>query len=231
MKKLLLLSALAISALGMNAASFGDYFKVEFEGKEIANGETIIIAEPEYADEWGQMWAAPVKVINLQDEYRPVFGELMYSIPATRTDLRNEQGARAQLCYAGAYRGLNNCLSNGNETCVSYAFVNVPEAGVDTFEWDVDVNYDESQLSNPVTLQLNMFAAEGDGEKPETCELIDGTDFTMTIVFGAQATVVGITDEAAAPVYYNLQGMRVANPEKGGLYIVKKGTKTMKKVF
>lgn len=37
-------------------------------------------------------------------------------------------------------------------------------------------------------------------------------------------------DETAAPVYYNLQGVRVANPEKG-LYIVVKGNKSSKVMF
>ena len=37
-------------------------------------------------------------------------------------------------------------------------------------------------------------------------------------------------DETAAPVYYNLQGVRVANPEKG-LYIVVKGNKSSKVIF
>ena len=37
-------------------------------------------------------------------------------------------------------------------------------------------------------------------------------------------------DETAAPVYYNLQGIRVANPEKG-LYIVVKGNKSSKVIF
>ncbi|MGM9816545.1 MAG: Ig-like domain-containing protein, partial [Lepagella sp.] len=37
-------------------------------------------------------------------------------------------------------------------------------------------------------------------------------------------------DESAAPVYYNLQGVRVANPEKG-LYIVVKGNKSSKVMF
>ena len=37
-------------------------------------------------------------------------------------------------------------------------------------------------------------------------------------------------DENEAPVYYNLQGVRVANPESG-LYIVVKGSKVSKVVF
>lgn len=39
-----------------------------------------------------------------------------------------------------------------------------------------------------------------------------------------------ISDSDAAPVYYNLQGVKVANPEKG-IYIVVKGDKTSKVIF
>ena len=42
----------------------------------------------------------------------------------------------------------------------------------------------------------------------------------------AQITV----DENVAPVYYNMQGVRVANPEKG-LYIEVRGNKSRKVIF
>lgn len=39
------------------------------------------------------------------------------------------------------------------------------------------------------------------------------------------------TDDATAPVYYNLQGIRVAQPVNGQLYIVKQGNKTSKVIY
>lgn len=42
-------------------------------------------------------------------------------------------------------------------------------------------------------------------------------------------TIVG--EENATPVYYNLQGVRVNNPEKGQLLIVSKGNKTTKQII
>ena len=54
--------------------------------------------------------------------------------------------------------------------------------------------------------------------------------------FDANGTLTGIDDIAvdavdAAPVYFNLQGVRVANPAAGQLYIVKKGNKVSKVIL
>lgn len=52
-----------------------------------------------------------------------------------------------------------------------------------------------------------------------------------TVYFKDYTAVEGIeADENVEPVYYNLQGVRVANPEKG-LYIVVKGNKSSKVMF
>lgn len=56
---------------------------------------------------------------------------------------------------------------------------------------------------------------------------IDG----INVEFEAIDTAVeGINADEVAPVYYNLQGVKVANPEKG-IYIVVKGDKTSKVIF
>ena len=40
-----------------------------------------------------------------------------------------------------------------------------------------------------------------------------------------------ITTAEAAPVYYNLQGMRVENPVAGTIYIVRRGTTVTKELY
>lgn len=56
----------------------------------------------------------------------------------------------------------------------------------------------------------------------------------ITVTWTKNSTDVGVdsilNDSDAAPVYYNLQGVRVAQPEKG-LYIVVKGGKSQKVIF
>lgn len=66
----------------------------------------------------------------------------------------------------------------------------------------------------------------------ESCDLIiHGLKvFTYTDV-SSDTAVKGIeADEAAAPVYFNLQGVKVANPDKG-IFIVKEGNKARKVVL
>lgn len=54
-------------------------------------------------------------------------------------------------------------------------------------------------------------------------------DFKLELSDGAGVEGVGDADNAA-PVYYNLQGVRVANPT-GGVFIVREGNKVSKKVI
>lgn len=52
---------------------------------------------------------------------------------------------------------------------------------------------------------------------------------TLTVTTGSGINTIG--SENASAVYYNLQGVKVANPAKGGIYIVKKGSKVSKEAF
>lgn len=56
------------------------------------------------------------------------------------------------------------------------------------------------------------------------------TDKTFTLNFQKSANVGinGIEEENAAPVYYNLQGIRVDAPQDGQIYIKRQGNKVMK---
>lgn len=53
---------------------------------------------------------------------------------------------------------------------------------------------------------------------------------TMEMSFSIDDSAVDMVVEEDAPVYFNLQGVRVANPDKG-IYIVKKGAKTSKVII
>ncbi|MBQ8395928.1 MAG: hypothetical protein IJX54_02900, partial [Oscillospiraceae bacterium] len=77
-------------------------------------------------------------------------------------------------------------------------------------------------------------------------ELIKGSEASWAIAAGEYKFVVDVVActvtatkisgigeieaESAAPVYYNLQGIEVANPENGKVYIVKRGNKVAKEV-
>ena len=49
-------------------------------------------------------------------------------------------------------------------------------------------------------------------------------------ISSAESGIGAIGADSAAPVYYDLQGRRVANPDKG-IYIVRRGSETFKAVF
>ena len=53
---------------------------------------------------------------------------------------------------------------------------------------------------------------------------------SMIVTFANTSGIEGIEADNEAPVYYNLQGVRVANPEKG-IFIEVKGDKTTKVIF
>lgn len=55
------------------------------------------------------------------------------------------------------------------------------------------------------------------------------SDNTLTVITGTGINTIEEGNDAA--VYYNLQGVKVANPERGNIYIVKKGNKTVKAAF
>lgn len=230
MKRFLLLSALVPGVISAGAQSFGDYFKVLYNGEEVTAGSTVVVDEAEYSDEWGETWGAHINVVSLRDEVSPLFGEALYVEPSTRSLLLSDAGCRAKLCFSGADGGLGNCLFNGTETMIGSCFVNLPAADTDTFEWTPDLEYDMSQLTNPVIIRLNMMAAEGNAEDGDA-RVIDGTDFSVTIKFESKFTgIASVGDDNGVTEYYNMQGVRVATPTQG-LYIVKHGDKVVKQVF
>lgn len=98
--------------------------------------------------------------------------------------------------------------------------------------------------------QLGWFAATAEGivieDEIEDIEIVaNGKNFnvalpagTWTFTFDAEAMTLSVTageagidsviaEENAAPVYYNLQGVKVANPENG-IYVVRQGNKVSK---
>lgn len=102
-------------------------------------------------------------------------------------------------------------------------FPAAPESGNWTKEWPVNT-FDLSEYDGE-TIKIG-FEYATDGSKSRAWELKN------FILKGDKDTAVEsiAADENEAPVYYNLQGVRVANPESG-LYIVVKGSKVSKVVF
>lgn len=106
-----------------------------------------------------------------------------------------------------------------------------------SFEYQYGANFTLELFSESIEYQLSPLSNEAeiiytDGETYEN------VTFTLTIDKDETATIlmtgtVGIeTIDADHNVeYFNLQGLPVANPEKGGLYIVKRGNKVTKTIL
>lgn len=81
---------------------------------------------------------------------------------------------------------------------------------------------------------LGMYGWPTDDNDPVTGEpilyVLEGY-IILPSDYNAAVDTIGADDSDVEPVYYNLQGVKVANPEKGQLVIVKKGNKTSKQVI
>ncbi len=228
MKKLLLLSALALGMASAQADDFSNYFKVTFEGNEVKNGQTVYVPgdfldidiDPNH--EFGIYYAGDFHIANLQDTPRPVYAEIV-PVKPTEEEMKANSSfyGGLQLCYQGAFGMADNCLST------PYGVANVPAAGNDQFKWVIDLNAADEKAE--VTVRFTMIACTG--EATGSYDVIDGAEFTTTLVFTQeQDSVEGIIADSAETEYYTLQGVRVANPDKG-IYLVKKGSKVSKRVF
>lgn len=240
MKKLLLLAAMAASMSVANAEDFGSYFALSLDGEAISNGQTVTVAgyydpvvkgNPEIGEMPGYQatsYEAQAKIVatNIYDEAMDIAFTLKRTEPSL--DAYPTQGSAIgsfQLCYNYDTKA-GQCLSPNNDVVTSPSSLEPidPEGGY--LEMDVDqVGFTDM---TPVTLQLDLCVMEG-GEK------IEGTDCTVYVKFTHESDITlgvnGVEMEDASETYFNLQGMPVAQPQKGGIYVVRKGNKVSKRVF
>lgn len=156
-------------------------------------------------------------------------------------DLTERQNCTLSFEHALNQFKLNNVLLETVDAALEYVSVVAREEG--TTEW--------TKLSNPLLpeayswnyvnsgdIDLSAF----DGKNVEigfryisTAEIAGTWEIKNVLVKGAKASGVGIVDsivdENAPAEYYSLQGVRLANPEKGQLVIVRKGNKAFKAIL
>ncbi|MBD5289361.1 MAG: hypothetical protein HDS26_01595 [Bacteroides sp.] len=243
MKKLLLFGALGAMALGMQAQSFGDYFKVVYNGQEVENGGTIVVSEgtitdwnaedgilpgdPDYNEDdiYLDMADVYIHVENKENETRCVQVGYYYSEP-TKADWPRGLGS-AQFCYENAVGRPGNCLG------IEFPMValNAPEAGAAApLEWHCtrgDIK--QAYYGTETTLRIYMQACEGDAQSDY--EPIDDADFTMYIKYSyGEGSVSELTHSNAAAEYYTLDGRRLTQAPAAGLYIERRGGKVTKRL-
>lgn len=106
------------------------------------------------------------------------------------------------------------------------AFANFP-AAPESGNWSksfAENTFDLSEYDGEVITIGFEYATDGSKSRAWEIKNFKLTGEKVGAVAGVEA------DENVAPVYYNLQGVRVANPENG-LYIVVKGNKSSKVIF
>lgn len=233
MKKILLLAAIAASFSSVSAADFSDYFKLTYEGETVAPGQTItcgvyydefIMFYPELAGSWPSEYKSKALIFatNVSDADRRLEFRIQYVKPSAQEIGSYPNIGFGQVCFENE-NGEGSCLPNSFEFS-SQSPVN-PVAVNQYMKLDVEqVNF--TDIETPMTLQVDLRVVEGSAELAAASVYVDfthKTDITLA--------VDGIEAEATEAEYYNLQGVRVEQPQPGQLYIERKGGKATKRVF
>lgn len=140
--------------------------------------------------------------------------------PATAVELTKEGNLfYGEVTFTGAGDGYSYFAVSGGKG--DWASVNAvrfaPTAGEVAFNLDEKVEFGRGEAAFKVVAEGTYFI---------------NVDFdSMTVWVSSEAAGVETLEvEAVAPVYYNLQGVEVANPQNG-LYIVKQGNKVSKQII
>lgn len=227
MKKLLLLSALAIGSFAANA-DYTEYFSVSYEGVEYPSGSTIQ-CHSNIAELAGTLrYEADIDVTS----------KLEFSIPLL-ADLVNAPGdnnGTPSLCFATTGEEFiggqwvtfpdYNCFPSLPNICTLYPEILPQSEKPSNFMWQAEALGVDKDAT--CTVVLKFCPCEGDVDNYEP---IEDALYEMTIVFSPEEAGIDSlnTDADQAPVYYNLQGVRVTEPANG-IYIVKRGNKTTKEI-
>lgn len=226
MKKLLLLSALVFSVMGASAQNFS----VTVEGNPVENGATVNAYNYELFSDTDPVSGMTLSTFQLLPEVcvNPAKSG-SYDIKVTNTSTpssfqqeylawsEKEQGIATDP-YVVLFCWPINCdnISIGKSSTQSGSLT----AG--TYK-DLKIDSQFLNLVPPVG-----FTASCKIEVFEQGSTTSVFNLNLNMVYNPDIEAVeGIEAEDAAPVYYNLNGMQVANPDHG-IYIVKKGGKTSK---
>ncbi len=232
MKKFLLLAAVAAASISPAfAEEFSESFVITYDGKTYTNGQTItcqyyydpIVRDyPELAGQFDPEYESKAEVYatNVSDEPKKLEFRLQFVTPTQEEFVANPGLGSPSLCFNNQ-SGEANCLPSPYEFNSS-----MPQDPVSAEEY---MKMDVEQVSftdlAPVTLQLDMRVMDDDKEVASATVYINfthGVDITNA--------VEGIVADTKAE-YFTIQGVRVAEPQKGQIYIERKGGKVTKRIF
>lgn len=238
MKKLLLLAAVAATSLGASAQTFGEIFEVKDEnGQIIENGGTIVIDSYKdfYDGQYIDMGLFSLQsgctfwAYNINEEPYQLAYEYYRSEPTTEVVPAGQGGfGTFSGCYdvqteeGGSLGG--QCLPS-NDGEVSY-IGNLPDVPVGG-RFQMLFHQENFTSLDPVTVHFTFYVIEAE-------EKLEGAQFDLNLKFTHlydTTSVAGIDAESADTEIYNMQGVRVLNPVKGQLYIMRQGGKIAKVIL
>lgn len=247
MKKFLLTTFMFAGFLIANA-DYTDYYRVYYKGEEIKSGDTVYcnnyedntkLESPSGVFNAGYAYEIDLSCINQTED--PMILNIVQSFADKPTKEEWEEtkytyiaGTMAtkwgspSVCYAGAG------VDGKSDACMgTEGDVVLPDNKLESFKWELHVNYTYQDTEEMIyTFTTKAYTGDYTSSKLEKYDEIEGSEFTVTVVFGpnvaAPGAIHGVNEETnAETLYFDLQGRRIQNPSNG-LFIVKKGSKVSK---
>lgn len=242
MKKQLLSLALISLGLSASAQSVTDLFTFTYEGKTIANGETIIVNEHEAGETAGTLtYACNIVCANSEIEPVRLDNALYYVTPANATELfDNEQKWGApQFCYSGGAvvklpdnplieSSPANCLGGETESIVAQGVFFVPAEGKGNVTYELHLFSAADDAISEYRLEIQPTQWNEDEEEYDY--ITERMVINIRYVPKAMSGVEEIQAAEGATEYFDLQGRKITNPG-AGLYIIKNGEKVSKQII
>lgn len=234
MKKLLLLSALAVVSAPAYADGISDNFKLVYNGQEVFDGQTIsvntyydpfVMENPEFEGMFDPSYQcnAIVEATNLTQTPKTLQFSLNPTEPVA-DEWKSKGLGMYQLCFS--YQTIAGTCAESKDLKGFYSnpsFLKPVPAGE---YMEMDIHQLNFEKLDPVTLKLDLRVVDNGTPIGNASLYINFTheyDITMS--------VDGIVAADAPSAYYTLQGVRVAEPQKGQIYIERKGGKATKRIY
>nr|MDE5794045.1 hypothetical protein [Muribaculaceae bacterium] len=224
--------ALVAVCASASAEDFSKFFKITYNDETIENGQTVVdgyyydpilVDYPQFAgDDWDSDYDSKAEIFatNISDEPQRLEFRLQYVTPAVEVFNANEALGDVTVCFF-SQNGEANCLPNPFDFSSE-----MPQEAISAEEYmRMDVEHLGFKDLTPVTVKLEMRVMDEDKEIANAYIFVNftnKTDITMA--------VEGIQAESSSE-FYTIQGVRVAEPQKGQIYIERKGSKVSKRIF
>lgn len=247
MKKILLaaalLGAIAPSAFAQDLYPFEEFFGVNFNGEALESGATVNIAnfkdeDPDFYGEGYVSYEGEIEVSN--NGIMPQYIHAVYR-PYQQPTAKEYQADRfhwgdVQLCYSITPQGglpYGNCLAGDLNSVLNMTFADdclqVPLNTVGKFDWQLHVIACDKDAE--ATYQLVLQAVDLPDPTNTKNYIAISEPFNLFVSF-SEAAKSGVDRIDAAEeegIYFDLQGRRIENPDKG-IYLFRQGGKTIKKI-